>query len=659
MCGITGWASTIPERMQGAAPILAGMRDKLRHRGPDDHGSYFELEEAVPERGGVALGFRRLSIVDLDGGHQPMANEDGQVWVVFNGEIYNHLDLRQELTRLGHTFATSCDTEVLVHGWEAWGEALLPRLNGMFDLAIWDGGRRELFLARDRFGKKPLFYASLDGDRTLVFGTELSAVLAHPQVPADIDPEGLQSLLLFDYVTSPCSMIRGVRTLEPGTWLRWTPDGQGGARVRSGAWYVPSPPDPQLGRLNESQAVAELDRRLQRAVERRLMADVPLGIFLSGGIDSSLVAYYAARLRPPATLDTFAIGFEDASFDESAHARSVARHLGTRHHERILGPAACVELAPQLTARLDQPLADGSILPTSFLCAFARESVTVALGGDGGDEWFLGYPTFYAHGVARMLDRAGLGRLQPLLQRAAARLPVAHGNLSLDFQIKRFVAGLGYDGGMRHIAWIGGLEPRQHHRVLRPEVLAALGDRLEQRVEAVWRSWRAVGRDDADGLAALYARFYLGDGVLQKVDRASMLHSLEVRAPLLDPEVVELARALPTSFKLRGRTTKAILRRLAHDKLPHAIVRRPKKGFGVPLAQWLRGPLRAWMTDLLAPARLADSPWLDPVGVQRLVDEHLGGRADHRKVLWALLCFCSWHERLRADSASLGRDGLR
>ena len=371
MCGIAGWVSTLPSRLLRAEATLSAMQATLVHRGPDDSGQWFDRPDNVSARGGAALGFRRLSIVDIDGGHQPMANEDGSVQVVFNGEVYNHMDLRGELVAAGHRFVSRCDTEAVVHGWEQWGEALFARCNGMFDLAIWDGRTRELVLARDRFGKKPLFYAEVDDGRTLVFGSELSAVLAHPAVPDAVDPAGLQALLLFDYVASPRSIVKAVRTLEPGSLLRWRPGGDGSATSACSVWQAPTPPDPNLSRLSEGAALAELDRRLAAAVEGRLMADVPLGVFLSGGIDSSLVAHYAARLRPD--LETFAIGFADKTFDESHHARAVARHLGTRHHERTLDPQACLDLAPKLLANLDQPLADGSILPTYFLCGFARE----------------------------------------------------------------------------------------------------------------------------------------------------------------------------------------------------------------------------------------------------------------------------------------------
>ncbi len=658
MCGIAGWVSTLPNRFADADRTLTRMRDRLTHRGPDDAGNFLDLPENLESRGGAALGFRRLSIIDLAGGHQPMPNEDGTVWIVFNGEIYNHLELREELLAAGHVFANHSDTEVLLHGWEQWQDALLPRLNGMFDLAIWDQNRRELLLARDRHGKKPLFVGVLDGGRTLVFGSELSAVAAHPAVQPEVDLHGLASLFTFDYVASPRSLLRHVHTLEPGQFWRWRVPERGAPTLRVDSYVGPARPDERLAALSDAEFLRELDTRLHAAVERRLMADVPLGIFLSGGIDSSLVAAYAARLRKPGDLDTFSIGFADKRFDESGHARAVAQFLGTRHHERILTPEAALAALPGLLGRMDQPLADPSILPTWFLAQFARERVTVALGGDGGDEWFLGYPTFFAHDVGRLCDFVGISKAHGVLQAVAQRLPTSHGYMSLDFQIKRFVSGLAERDGMRHVTWIGGVARQGLAQLLTPEALRALDvprdsarpghhdPQLAAQVQDVWQQWRRAGRDDMDALAGLYARFYLGDGVLQKVDRASMLNSLEVRAPLLDPGVVALAQAMPTRLKLRGRQTKLILRQLAQQQLPPAIVQRPKRGFAVPIGQWLRGPLRGLLTDALAPAQLAKLPYLNAPGVQQLVREHLDGRADHRKPLWALLCLTSWTDRL-------------
>lgn len=657
MCGIAGLVSVRPDRLgPPSQDVVVAMRDRLQHRGPDDSGLWADdiAADQVPRRGGCVLGFRRLSIVDLAGGHQPMANEDGTVHIAFNGEIYNHLALRAQLQAAGHTFATHSDTEVLVHGWEQWGTGILQRCNGMFDLALWDGNTRQLLLARDRFGKKPLFVAPIDGGDTLVFGSELSAVRAHPAVGGAIDPRGLLSLLMLDYVASPRSMLAEVHTLQPGSFWLWAANG-GQPTLTQGLWHTVTAPEPDPTKLSVQSALDELQRRLVTAVERRLMADVPLGIFLSGGIDSSLVAWAAAQLRPPSEIDTFAIGFADKSFDEADHALAVARHLGTRHHVRTLTAEQSLALVPELLAKLDQPLADPSIVPTYFLCQFAREKVTVALGGDGGDEWFLGYPSFSGHRVASALDKIGLNRMAGPLQRAVDALPVSHRNWSLDYQAKRFATGLGLGVAERHFAWIGGLPEHQALHLLHPDLRRALQHpdaspgppRPEPGalLDATWQAWRAHSRDDFDALAGLYARFYLADGVLQKVDRASMLHSLEARAPLLDPDFVAWARSMPTHCKLRGTTTKWALRQLAAKTLPNSIVRRPKKGFGVPLGPWLRGPLKSWMHDLLAPHVIRDQGFFAPDVVATLLREHDTGRVDHRKALFALAAFAAWHAR--------------
>lgn len=672
MCGIAGFVSVRPARVGPAMePVLAAMTAAIAHRGPDDSGAFHDVPppDQIHYKAACSLGFRRLSIVDLAGGHQPMGNEDGTVHVVFNGEIYNHQSLRQELLAAGHVFATHSDTEVLLHGWEQWGPDLLARCNGMFDLAIWDGRVRQLLLARDRSGKKPLFVAVLDGGDTLVFGSELTAVRRHPGVSRQLDVRGVQSLLALDYVASPRSILADVQQLQPGEcWLWQAPVATGGDKpqLTTQRWHLPGRVDPALARLTDSEALNELEQRLSAAVERRLMADVPLGVFLSGGIDSSVVTALAARYRPAYQLDTFSVAFADPSFDESQHAATVATHLGTRHHVHLLQPDACLALVPQLLGQLDQPLADPSIVPTYALARFARESVTVALGGDGGDEAWLGYPTFAADRLAVLARQSGLDGLAAPALRLLDRLPVSERNWGLDQQLRRFLTGLTEPTERRHFTWIGGLPlpgvrqllsqqahllldgPEQGSGPARPELAALLA--------SAWDEARHLAPDTQTALGQLYARFYLGDGVLQKVDRATMLVGLEARAPLLDPAVVQLAASLPAHLKLRGRTDKWLLRQLASRLLPRSIVQRKKKGFGVPLAAWLRGPLRDWMQTQLAPNRIARSGLLDQAAVQRVMQDHLLRRADHRKTLWASLSLMAFEDRLAAEPAAQPRE---
>lgn len=658
MCGIAGFVTVRPDRAGPTwQPVLTAMQDAIAHRGPDDHGQYWDspLPAQIGQKGACALGFRRLSIVDLAGGHQPMGNEDGSVHVVFNGEIYNHAELRRELLTLGHTFATHSDTEVLVHGWEAWGEALLPRCNGMFDLAIWDGRQRTLLLARDRYGKKPLFVGVADGGDTLVFGSELSAVRRHPAVSQQVSAQGLLSLFALDYLATPWSVLQDVHTLQPGELWRWQVQPDSPPQLTRRRWHIHGRVDAALAGLTDAQALDALERTLDAAVARRLMADVPLGVFLSGGIDSSVVTALAARHRPAHALDTFSIAFDDPSFDESAHADVVARHLGTRHHVQLVDAAGCLALVPELLCKLDQPLADASLIPTYALARFARQTVTVALGGDGGDEAWLGYPTFAAEQVARLAVLAGGRRWSPRLLHLLERLPVSESNWGLDQQLRRFVSGLTEPTERRHFAWIGGLPLGPAAHLLHPDVrrMLLVADRDRQGIDTLladaWAEALALAPDTQTALGHLYGRFYLGDGVLQKVDRATMLVGLEARAPLLDPAVMELAASLPVRMKVRGRSNKWLLRRLAGRLLPDSIVARKKKGFGVPLSAWLRGPLRAYLTDQLAAPRLAQTGLLDVPTCQRVVEEHLQRKADHRKTLWALLCLMGFLDRQRAE----------
>jgi asparagine synthase (glutamine-hydrolysing) len=630
MCGITGFVR--PHDSSSADPaILARMMDAIAHRGPDDEGTWSSE--------GSWLGHRRLSIIDVAGGHQPIASEDGRVVVVFNGEIYNHRDLQEELQARGHTFATHSDTEVLVHLWEESGPAMLSRLEGMFAIALWDARDRTLFLARDRMGKKPLFWGLFDGE--LVFGSELRALLAHPAVPRRVDPDALYRYLTLDYVPAPRSILAGVRKVVPGGFVRWS-----GGEPEEGRWFdlVPAP---GTGPVKPEDAAAELWTTLRRAVDRRLESEVPLGVFLSGGIDSTAVLAAMAQGRDPATIDTFTIGFDDPSYDESGPARAVAKALGTRHHERILSGNTAASLVQRVASIADEPLADPSLLPTHLLARFAREHVTVALSGDGGDELFYGYPTFTVDRAGRRAARWLPGPVRRTwLPRAIAHLPRSDRDMSLDFRLARFARGLRFSATDRHFAWIGGCAPETALDLLSPDASSSLAGRAAQPYPDV-AAWRAAcgGGEDLPTIACLYARLYLGEGVLAKVDRAAMAVALEVRAPLLDSEVVRLALTLPPSLNLAGRTTKALLRRMLRGRVPDAILQRPKKGFGVPLARWLRTDLRPLLDEHLAPSKIAREGYFRPQAVSRLVAAHLSGAANVRKELYSLLVFELWLSR--------------
>lgn len=628
MCGIAGFFALdgAPRTMPG---VLDAMCTAMTHRGPDDQGTL--------ERGPVGLGMRRLSIIDVGGGHQPIANEDGSVWVVFNGEIYNYPELQETLTARGHHFATRSDTEVIVHLYEDHGEDFVKHLNGMFAIALWDAKREKLILARDRMGEKPLYYTTIE--HQLLWGSELKCLLAHPAVPRRLSLPALSRYLQFEYVPAPHSILEGVHKLPPAHLLVAE---RGETRVFP-YWRLDL--TPSAGAPTEAEALEELKERLDAAVRRRLLSEVPLGVFLSGGIDSSTIAALAAR-HAPGRLKTFSIGFTDPSFDESAHARAVARHLGSDHHEDVLSPSRLIELVPDLTKLLDEPFGDASVMPTYMLSRFAREHVTVALGGDGGDELFAGYPTYQAQKLALVYDAlpgplralvGGAGRL------AAGALPVSTRNLSLDFKLKKFTGALDAPALERHLRWLGSFSPAEQEGLLSVEVRAALADDdLYREARAVWGA--SASNDAIARYLHLDASTYLPDDILVKVDRASMATSLEVRAPFLDHTLVEFVAGLPSHYKLHGLTTKHLLKRAAADLLPPQILNRPKKGFGIPVARWFQGELRGMMLDVFAPARLREAGLFEVSAVQKLVKEHLDGTRDHRKPLWTLFMFELWRE---------------
>jgi len=622
MCGILGIINL--ERGRPADERAAReMAAAQAHRGPDDEGFYFN--------GPVALGMRRLAIIDLPGGHQPMANEDGSVWVVFNGEIYNFAELRAELLERGHQFRTHSDTEVLVHLYEEHGDDLVTRLNGMFAFALWDERRARLLAARDRMGEKPLYFTDTPG--AFVFASELKSLLAHPGVGRRLNLRALRKYLSYEFVPSPHSMIEGVRKLRPAHRLIWE---RGGWREER---YWGLSYEGERLRLGAEEAAEEVRGRLREAVRLRLVADVPLGVLLSGGIDSSAVAALACE-EAGGRVRTFSIAFAEPSFDESHYARAVAARLGTEHHEQRFTERDMLAVVPEIPRLLDEPLGDGSLIPTFLLSRETRRHVTVALGGDGGDELFAGYPTYVAHRLAGYYrGLPGLLR-RGLIEPAVARLPVSTENLSFDFRAKRFIRGAGLPAGTRHAVWMGSYDAAEQSRLLAPEVLAACPD------EEVFDEVRAYdglnGADAVEPMMRLDATHYLPECVLFKVDRASMAASLEVRAPFLDHTLVEFLTRLPVGLKLRGLTTKYVLKRAMRGRLPREVTDRPKKGFGMPVAKWVKGELRPLVRETFSPERLRRRGLFNPDYVSRLLDEHEGGRADHRKLIWTLLMFELW-----------------
>ncbi len=607
------------------AAVVRAMTDRLAHRGPDGSG--------VTAWPGCAFGHRRLSIVDLsEAAAQPMVAAGDAAMLTFNGEVYDYAALREQLESLGEVFRSSGDTEVLLHALRRWGAGALPRVHGMFAFGYWDATERSLLLARDRFGKKPLYVAPLGDSRGgggLAFASELRALLAHPEVWARraLDPAAVAQYLVHEFVPQPRTILAGVEKLGPGELMRWS-EREGITRER---YYRPA-----YGarvRASTGALVEEFTARVDASVARRLVADVPVGVFLSGGLDSSLVTALAVRRHP--RIKTFAIGFEDASFDESAHASSVARHLGTEHHTEVLSPGAMLDLLPSTLAWMDEPHADSSILPMTLLARLARRHVTVALGGDGGDELLAGYPTFSVDQALRAVPPS------PALARAVGALarlaPRSDANFSAGFKLRQTALGLGDRGAARHARWLSAVDPSALPALLSPALREGAAHALDAAHAA------EVGTHSPfDAATAFYLGVYLPEGVLQKVDRATMRVSLEARAPLLDTAVVEFCLSLPEALRVRGGTTKRLMRLALAPLVPSAIAARPKKGFGAPVGRWLRGPLRPMLLDALSPESLSRGGCFEPAAVKALLDEHLAGVADHRKSLYALLVLERW-----------------
>ena len=623
MCGIAGFMVNPGRRADRR--WIERMVGTLHHRGPDSVGYHVE--------GRVALGVARLRVIDLATGEQPLASEDGSVQVVLNGEIYNHPELRQALCRSGHRFTSQADTEVIAHAWEEHGAGCITRLDGMFAIAVWDRRTEQISLARDRMGEKPLYYAeTADG---LVFGSELRAVLAHPEVGRVLDPRGVERFLAYDFVPDPHTLIRGVRKLAPGETLTRGD----GPSTRSRYWDIPFRPEPAV---DERWWEHEIRERLDESVRRRLVADVPVGCFLSGGIDSSAVTATAARQR--AGIRTFSVGYAEGPHDERRYARLVADRYATRHEELVISADDAAALMPDVGNLMDEPLADMSFVPLYLLARAARPSVTVALTGDGGDELFAGYPTMAADWWHR-----GFGRLP---RHARAGLSGAARHLPDRLEgLRDFLLAVDYPPNARNQALLGGLPPLRAAALLSPSVRALLGsfDPYDD-IEAVLAPCASL--DVRDRLIYRYCKLYLAGQNLANADRASMAASLELRAPLLDHTFVELVGRIPARLKFRGfRGLKGLLRHALADRLPPEIRTRRKQGFGVPIGTWLRGPLAPVLHQLLAETRLRAGGVFDPAAIGRLVAEHGAGVRDHARTLWALLVFESWRTHYLGEGA--------
>ncbi len=622
MCGIAG---IVHADGQGQVPqhILKQMCDTIAHRGPDDEGFY--------TKGNVGLGMRRLSIIDLAGGHQPISNEDGSAWIVFNGEIYNFQSLRAELQAKGHEFATNTDTEAIVHAYEEYGEDCVKKLNGMFAFAIWDKRRQKLFLARDRLGVKPLYYYA-DSSR-FVFGSELKAVLECDEVPRELDYEALDTYLTFEYIPAPSSIFRDIKKLPPGHTLTLQ---NGRASVKK-YWDIRF----ERAEGTEEELGEQLYELLKDSVRMRLIADVPLGAFLSGGIDSSTIVCMMSEImdRP---VKTFSIGFDDPSYNELGYARAVARHFGTDHYEEIIRPNV-VEMVENLVGYLDEPMADVSIFPTYLVSKLARGQVTVVLSGDGGDELFAGYDWYVADRMERryrMIPGVLRNHLIPAVMRRVRPSSQKKGFVN---KMKRFVEGAAIEPRLQHFRWNTFLTQKTRSAIFSQDAKAAFNghnahdtfigylEKFEQ-ADPLWRSQFAD------------IKTYMVDDILTKVDRMSMAVSLEARVPFLDYRVVEFAASVPSELKLNGSTTKYLLKKAMAKRLPQEVLTRGKEGFSIPIKNWLKDELRPMMDELLSPERVRREGLFNPAYVEKLKTQHVSGAANHSHQLWPLMVFQIWRD---------------
>jgi asparagine synthase (glutamine-hydrolysing) len=626
MCGITGWVNLDKSKSADhSEAVLHSMCDRITHRGPDSEGLW--MDDAV------ALGMRRLSIIDLKTGDQPVYSEDKSVIAMINGELYNFREVRADLEKRGHKFVTQTDVEIVPHLYQIYGEDFVDHINGMFAISLWDTKKKKLILARDRFGEKPLYYGVFDGK--LIYASEPKALLAHPSVTAELNLDALRQYLSYDYVPAPHSIYKGISKLPAGHILT-VEHGETQTRRYWNLTWNKNGHKPSL-----ENAAVELRELLSDAVRMRLVSDVPLGILLSGGVDSSTVAAFAVQ-HATEKVKTFSVGFEENSFDESRYARQVALHLGTEHYEAMLSVETAADLITDIGTWLDEPLSDGSLIPTFMLARFVRHHVTVALGGDGGDELFAGYPMYYGHKVARMYANVPSVLRSGLIEPVVKRLPVSTKNLSFEYRAKRFVRSSNYDLIARHHSWFGSFSADEQTALLTNDVKEATAADVYANARDLLGICDA--RDEIEQMQFLDLNFYMAEDILTKVDRASMAVSLETRAPFLDPRVGQFAASLPLDYKLRGGKGKYILKKAVAGLLPKEILGRSKKGFGIPIADWLKGRLNPLMHDLLAPERLKAQGLFDPAFVHQLISEHERGIASHHKQLWTLLVFQLWYD---------------
>ena len=623
MCGIAGFThrNHAPD-----PPRIEAVTKTLIHRGPDQQGVFRSKF--------VSMGAARLKILDLESGNQPITSDDGDCTIVFNGEIYNHLEVRSELESLGHRFHTHCDTETVLHAFLQWDTACFSRLRGMFGVALWTESAKRLILGRDRTGIKPLYIARRGDD--IYFGSELKAILAHPEFPRQLSLAGLDCYLALNYVPCPWTLVEGIEKLPPGCWLEWR-DGA----VRSGSYWQIPPQNPR--NISMDAALKELDALLKQSVKEHLLSDVPLGVWLSGGMDSSTILHYAAEVCP-SRLKTLSISFRGRTFDETPYIRAAASHYGTDHTEFDLNPEEDLAGAIEEFAYFsDEPTADAGALPVWFLSKMSKSQVTVTLSGDAGDELFGGYVTYRADVLAARARRLPSVALR-LAKSALRHWPVSDDKISLEYKMKRFVEGCTIAPERAHVYWNGTFTDEEKQTLVSrplPQSLSGLLKPLRDRLPG------------SDGIAPYLwfdQRYYLPDDILMKVDRMSMAHALEVRPPFLDHRIVEFAAGLPTSFKIRGSQQKVILKRLMQDKLPKSILTRAKTGFDIPVHDWFRGALRPLLLETLAEGTSAHGALFRKDAIDGFVRKHLDRKENLGYNLWGLLILLLWMKRWRIQA---------
>jgi asparagine synthase (glutamine-hydrolysing) len=623
MCGIVGIVEKNRSSVNQA--LLSSMCQAISHRGPDEDGFYFNE--------GVGLGMRRLSIIDVKGGQQPIHNQDRTAWIVFNGEIYNYQELREKLEKLGHVFYTNSDTEAIVHAYDQYGSDCPKHLRGMFAFAIWDQRTEELFLARDRVGKKPILYAHINGK--LIFGSEFSALLLHPDIGRDIDTEAIHHYLSFMCVPAPLTAYRAIRKLEPGHSLRW----------RKGEITLERYWQPDFSKkidISEEEAGERAIQILRDSVKVRLMSEVPLGAFLSGGIDSSaVVALMSQESSDP--VKTFSIGFEEQDFSELHHARRVAEHVGADHHEFIVRPDA-LEVLPLLVQHYGEPYADSSAIPTYYVARETRKHVTVALNGDGGDESFAGYERYAAMRLAETYHRIPAALRDSFVQRAVGFIPSSSTKRSRLRDVQRFLQAASLPKVQRYLKWVSVFDTAAKENLYSDDFRHETQSIRAADLLSPWFQ-RANGAGIVDAALLADINTYLPNDLLVKVDIATMAVSLEARSPFLDHHLIEFAASLPEKFKLRGLTTKYLLKRILKKLLPAENLDRRKMGFGVPIGHWLRGKLQPFLRETILSEKALNRGLFRPEVVKQLVELHVRGERDHSHQLWTLLMLELWFER--------------